>query len=278
MQRVHTLQSAPVTPSLREFVRAYAQRTVAWSGPDLVQPIPASLEHVLEFDFANPPEIEYPDGTRESAYRIAVVGPHTRPGINLRLNGAVQSFAIFFQPLGLWQLFRIPVSELTDRAYTGMELLGKATEEIWLRMAECASFEARVAIAESYLLERAAKASGRTPIMNAAVHSFQNRGAIRINELAHHCGLSVRHFERRFSGDFGMTPKLFARITRFQTALDAKLHSPQRSWLEIAHDFGYSDQMHMVRDFQGLSGASPGRIFSELGDTRPPALAASHHE
>jgi AraC-like DNA-binding protein len=72
-----------------------------------------------------------------------------------------------------------------------------------------------------------------------------------------------------------MTPKLFARIARFQTALDAKLHAPHKSWMSIAHDFGYHDQMHMIRDFEGLSGSSPGRILSELGDTRPPALAAS---
>lgn len=275
---MHILQSAPVVPGLRDFVRAYAQREVTWSGSDLVQPVPASLEHVLEFEFAKPPEIEYRDGVKEPAYRVAIVGPHTQPGINLRLSGHIESFAIFFQPLGLWQLFRIPVSELPDRAYRGGELLGKAIEELWLQMAECASFEARVATVERYLLERAARASGRTTIMKAAVHLFQCRGMCRIDELANHSGLSVRHFERRFSSDLGMTPKLFARITRFQTALDAKLHSPHRSWLAIAHDFGYHDQMHMIRDFQGLSGASPELILAQLGDTRPPALAASHRD
>ena len=272
---MHILQSAPVMPGLREYVRAYAQRKVEWSGPDLVQPVPASLEHILEFEFGTPPEIEYGDGTKESAYRISVVGPHTRPGINLRLNGRIQSFAIFFQPLGLWQLFRIPISELPNRAYRGGELLGNGVEELWLRLAECPSFQARVAAVESYLLERAARASGRTTTMKAAMHLFQLRGICRIDELAQHSGISVRHFERCFSSEIGMSPKLFARITRFQMALDVKLHSKHRTWLEISHDLGYHDQMHMIRDFQALSGASPQRVLVELGDTRPPALAAS---
>lgn len=73
-----------------------------------------------------------------------------------------------------------------------------------------------------------------------------------------------------------MGPEHFARVTRFQTALDSKLTAPQRTWLSIAHDLGYHDQMHMIRDFHALGGASPTGIPGELGDMRPPALAASN--
>jgi AraC-like DNA-binding protein len=273
---VHTLQSAPAAPGLRQYVRAYAQRDIRWSGSDLIQPVPASLEHILEFEFENSPEIHYHDGTSESAHRIAVVGPHTHRGITLHLSGHVQSFAIFFQPFGLWQLFRIPVSELLDKAHRGEDLLGKIMEELWLKLAECASFDNRVASVESYLLERAARAAGRTATMKAAMYLFQCGGRCRIDTLACQSGVSARHLERLFSSDVGIRPKLFARIARFQSALDIKLQTPERCWLSIAHDFGYHDQMHMIRDFQSLSGAAPERLLAELGDTRPPALARSH--
>lgn len=273
---MHILQSVSPANGLKEFVRAYAQRDVTSRGYELVQPIPASLEHILEFEFAEPPEIQYCDGTREFGHRIAVIGCHTRPGINLHLSGNIQSFGIFFQPLGLWQLFRVPASELTDSAFRGGDLLGNAIEELWFQLADCKTFETRVGTIDRYLLKRAERTSGRTAIMKAATYLFERRGMSRIDDLALHSGLSVRHFERRFASDIGMTPKLFARITRFQMALDTKLHFPNRTWLTISHDFGYHDQMHMIRDFEGLSGASPERILAELGDTRPPALAASH--
>ncbi len=272
---MHTLQSTLATPGLRNYVRAYAQRDVRWSGSDLIEPVPASLEHIVEFEFDSPPEIHYPDGTNESAYRISVVGPHTRPGINLHLNGSVQSFAIFFQPLGLWQLFRIPASELPDRAYKGEDLLGETMEELWLKLAESTSFANRVRTLERYLLERAARAAGRTATMKAAMYLFQHRGICRIDELAQQRGVSARHFERLFFSDIGIRPKLFARIARFQSALDVKLQTPQRSWLSIAHDFDYHDQMHMIRDFRSLSGAAPEQMLADLGDIRPPALAIS---
>ena len=79
---------------------------------------------------------------------------------------------------------------------------------------------------------------------------LRSKGAVRIDEIAFHAALSVRQFERRFAGEAGMPPKLFAQTARFQNALDAKRLSPSRSWLSVAHELGYFDQMHMIRDFQ----------------------------
>ncbi len=129
---------------------------------------------------------------------------------------------------------------------------------------------------ENYLFERAGRSFGQTSIMKAAAHLFQQRGTLRIQQLAIKSGLSTRQFERRFAESTGIAPKLFGRITRFQMALDGKLSAPDRTWLSIAHEFGYHDQMHMIRDFHGLGGASPANMLSELGDTRPPALAAAN--
>lgn len=240
-----------------------------------MQPVPASLEHILEFEFAGPPLVEYADGKCVHAHRIAVVGPHTQAGINIRMTGRVESFAIFFQPLGLRQLLRIPIWILADTSYSGADLLGRLSEDLWEQLAEAGTFKARVTVAERYLLWLTARASGRTPIMNAALHLFQRHGLSSIRELASSSGLSVRHFERRFVNEMGIRPKLFGRISRFQTALDAKLRFPDRNWLAIAHQFGYHDQMHMIRDFRDLGGAAPGQMLSELGDTRPPALASA---
>ena len=272
---MQTIESAAPRCELRAFVRAYAQRRVTDCGVDVLQPVPASLEQVLEFEFGDQPIVEYLQGAREAVPRIAVVGPHTFPPAQLRLRGTVESFAIFFQPLGLWQLFGVPVSVLADRAFEGVDLLGPGMRQLWNRLGECRGFEERVGIAERYLIMRAASPSRCTPIMSAALCMFRNGGGIRIDELANQAALGVRQFERRFMNEMGFAPKLFARITRFQMALDAKITSPGRSWLDVAHQFGYHDQMHMITDFRKLSGANPNAILELLGDMRPSALAAS---
>ncbi len=270
---MQTIVSVSPCPELKEYVRAFAQREID-STTEIVQPVLASLESVIEFDFHQSPVVEYDTGSNEAASPISIVGPHTSRRCCIRLKGPVNSFGIFFQPLGLWQIFGIPMGLLVNQAYTAHDVFGKGVGRLWQRMSETASFDARVKLAEEYLLRAGANIYDRTSVMNSALYVFRRQGETRIGALATHAALSVRQFERRFSEEIGMAPKLFARITRYQMALDAKITSPHRSWLEIAHNFGYHDQMHMIRDFQNLNNASPGRALIELGDMRPKALAA----
>jgi AraC-like DNA-binding protein len=266
---MHTCVSALPCPGLREYVRAFAQREISSSAPDIVRPVPANLDSTLQLDFGNSTIVEYVNGLSEVASSIAIIGPHTYRRCQIRLSGPIQSFGVFFQPLGLWRLFRIPMGLLVNQAYRAEFLLGNGVWSLWQRMAESVTFEERVHLAEKYLLDRVADICTKTQIVSSALHILHCQGGQSVVSLAGHAGLSVRQFERRFSNEIGMSPKLFARIARYQTALDSKLASPGRSWLEIAHNCGYHDQMHMIKDFQILSGYSPGAILLELGDMRP---------
>jgi hypothetical protein len=61
-----------------------------------------------------------------------------------------------------------------------------------------------------------------------------------------------------------MRPKLFARIARFEAALDTKARSATKSWTEVAHEFGYYDQMHMVHDFGEFTDKTPTETLLQL--------------
>jgi AraC-like DNA-binding protein len=61
-------------------------------------------------------------------------------------------------------------------------------------------------------------------------------------------GISDRQFERRSLAWAGVPPKALARVSRFQRAI-RKHRAGHASWLQIAHEVGYYDQMHLVRDF-----------------------------
>jgi transcriptional regulator GlxA family with amidase domain len=99
------------------------------------------------------------------------------------------------------------------------------------------------------------------------------QGKIHIADFARQYGITARHLERAFAAQTGTSPKMYARIARFQTALDVKVAAPEMTWLEISHALGYYDQMHLIHDFRKLGGGSPGRILEHLIDMRPEALA-----
>jgi AraC-like DNA-binding protein len=272
---MYSIESRLPCPELQPYVRAFAQREIAGPSVDIVQPMPASLESIIELDFGNPPIVESLNGKVQKATRTSIVGQGTYRRHWIRFRSPVDSFGIFFQPMGIRQLFGVPGRLLVNQEYAAIDVVGKSILQVWEQLAENKSFDARVQIVERHLVGAAASASTCTVVMASARRIFREGGAMQVRIFADHAALSVRQYERRFLDEIGIAPKLFARITRYQMALDAKVRTPARSWLTIAHEFGYHDQMHMIKDFQKLSGDTPCGIISELGDMRPDALAAS---
>jgi len=271
-----SLNSAPAGSNLRPYVRAFAQRKCESTDLFLVEAVPAQLEQVLNFELGALPGIRHRQCAIAS--EIWIGGAQTEfPGY-MELRPGVESFAIFFQPSGFSQLFERPVSEMTNRIYDAREVVGPCVRDLWNRLGEASSFESRIAAAERFLLQRVARADTKSAMARTATHIFRAHGAVRIADLAHHESMGLRHFERQFQREIGATAKGFARVARFQAAVDAKLASPGRSWLDIAHSIGYYDQMHMIHDFRELGRNTPTNLISQMGDVRPPALASATAE
>jgi AraC-like DNA-binding protein len=269
------VHSATPSTDLRGYIRAYAQREVVATARDLVQPIHPFLEHVLVFEFHDRTIVHFTDGKTETAFPISLVGCQISDSSNLRFSGRVESFAVFFHPLALAQLFGRPTAKLFNQAFDGSEALHNGLSEVWMKLAEAPAFQSRVRIMDAYLRKRAESSRILTAIPRSAAFLFENHGTIAVREMAFHAALSLRQYERRFLDEMGFSPKRFARVARFQSALDAKVISPGTSWLKIAHGLGYSDQMHMIHDFRALSGEPPDRTWRRMGDNRPSALASA---
>jgi AraC-like DNA-binding protein len=266
---MHRIQTAQPRLELKEFVRAFGSREMSLlPGLPYKQRNVTCLEHTIAFDFGARPRVVFDDGELRQTPRIHYVGPHTSPS-GFSTTGNVLGFAIFLNPLAAWQLFRIPLHPLANQDFDATDILGPGVHEVWLRLAESRSFSQQVQIAETYLLPFARNAQLSTTIMRAAHHLFHHKGPIRVEKMASQAGLGVRQFERRFLEGIGLTPKLFARAARFQMALDAsnRFTGPP-SGLEIAHEFGYFDQAHMVRDFHVFGGSPPSQIEKHIGDMR----------
>ncbi|MGB0122483.1 MAG: helix-turn-helix domain-containing protein [Silvibacterium sp.] len=269
------LQSMPPCQALRMYVRAYAQRKTQIADVPIFEPVPARLEQTLEFQFGDLYDVCFSGGLQLLSPPIVVVGLQTQLRADIRLYGQIESFAVFFQPSGFSQLFGIPMVKFLNQAYEATSVYGSDLRAIWNRLGESSSFTDRVSIIERFLLRLAACAPVTDSIAVSANRFLALRGIVSVSALAGQSGLSLRHFERRFFEGVGLPPKRFARIARFQTALDAKVANPDLTWLHIAHDLDYFDQMHMVHDFQKLGGDSPSRVLARLGDLRPEALASS---
>jgi AraC-like DNA-binding protein len=243
---------------LQRYVQFYTQRELQLRDPLFVHPVPARAAAMLEFIFGDRFKVLYSGSSMEETTPGAVVvGMQTRPHAQLRLQGSFQSFVIMFQPAGLEDLFSIALKELTDRTYDAHSVLGRPIAELQERLSDCDSFESRVKAADAFLSRMIPDALSVDRIAIATYRVLASQGRVRIPDLARNAGISQRQLEREFGARFGMRPKLYARIVRFQAALDCKARSVTKSWTDVSHEFGYHDQMHLIHDFEKFTVGTP---------------------
>jgi AraC-like DNA-binding protein len=98
--------------------------------------------------------------------------------------------------------------------------------------------------------------------VSAAVAAIMSSGPdLRIGKLARRVGLSQSALERRFRRTVGTSPRTFASIVRFRSAL--RLHTSGMDLTTVAHTAGYYDQSHFINDFRQMTGLAPRRFFRE---------------
>lgn len=265
---MHTIQMAVPNSRLTAFVRCFAQREISAPVSSLAQTALAQLEHTLAFYLQGRATMHYWSGSTAVLPRIHFVGAHTRSPGCAYFSGSVLAFGIFLKPFASWQLFRIPPAQFAEQEFQAEEVFGPWVTELWLKLAECEAFCDRIQVATETLLPFAEHASPLTRTMAAAQNLFQTSFGTRIQELASESCMSLRTYERKFVGEMGVSPKLFARLRRFQIALDRKRALGSR-WVDVAHDLGYFDQMHMVKDFRVFGGEAPSRLVENCGDHQP---------
>jgi len=94
-------------------------------------------------------------------------------------------------------------------------------------------------------------------VAQALDHIVREGGNVTVKQLQHNLRLSERSLERRFKQSVGISPKLFARICRFQASLHQLKNRSYDKLSDVAFDAGYADQSHFTRTFKEFTGIRP---------------------
>ncbi len=74
----------------------------------------------------------------------------------------------------------------------------------------------------------------------------QSRGCIPVSDLCSQLGVTERTLSRKFRETVGLSPKFFARIVQFNTAVALMFADNDAALTELAHECGYYDQAHFI--------------------------------
>jgi AraC-like DNA-binding protein len=174
---------------------------------------------------------------------------------------------IHFKPGGAFPFFKVPARELHNLHVSLEDLWGPGAGLLRERLLEAPTPEKKIHVLEQCLLEQAFKPLERHKAVDCALGLFRNiHTAPAIADLAEHIGISSRRFIQLFSNEVGLTPKLFARVRRFQEVLEQIRSGIEFSWVDLAASCGYFDQAHFIHDFKEFSGINPTTYVTQKTD------------
>jgi transcriptional regulator GlxA family with amidase domain len=164
-----------------------------------------------------------------------------------------------FYPHALRSVFGLDAGILTDLCLD-LDQLGRE-HGFYLSEQLCSalSAEEQVRCLSEYLffLVRRHSAHADEVMAYALRQMMQSKGNITLKELQDRLCLSERSVERRFRQYVGLSPKLFARICRFQASLHQLRDSRYEKLSDIAYENDYADQSHLIRSFKEFAGVAP---------------------
>jgi AraC-like DNA-binding protein len=256
----------PPAQSLRAYVRGYAYLHEVAPSAYPVLPHP---DVRIAFHLGNPYRVfDHRDGATQQLHPSAIVGPQTRHHVDLLPNERPSAFYVWFQPSGFQRLFGTGVPALVDQAYSAADVLGNGLRDVHEAIAGHTTTAGMTTVMDAFLLTRVRETRIDDAIDWAVEQLTTRRGGSDLDVLASSAGLSARQFRRRFASRYGIGPKQYAGLVRFSFAIELKQRRPSLTWTTIAHESGYFDQAHLVKDFRRLGTAPASRIMDALDPLR----------
>lgn len=202
----------------------------------------------------------FPDGCTDIIFQLEkteVVGCMTKSQKVITLPSQTM-LGIRFKPGRAFAFLHAPMNELTDKTID-ITLIRKGLNQY---MKDTSVIEDTISHIEQYLLTTEQKFDSKYKklllILDAIISM---NGAVSICPLAKEYDLSVRNLERYFKEVVGITPKMFARIIRFQRAYTLMTSPARNDLISIALLTGYYDQAHFTHEFTEFTGNSPSHFF-----------------
>lgn len=192
-----------------------------------------------------------------------VRGPNLRP-IRLEWMPGTSLVVSVIRVGRMGRVLDTPVSELANRTIP-LEFLidpGAVHQLTDAVRAGCTAAQWINAIGEWLLARMQLESQNRVAPLCLPVSTLSEPAEI----LAEYTNLSLRQFERRFLASYGVSLRDTRRLMRHAFAMTTIMRNPpgRGRLTEVAHEAGYYDQAHMVRDFAEMANMTPSALIKSI--------------
>jgi AraC-like DNA-binding protein len=217
----------------------------------LIVSIGPAIDVIAQTDSAQTPD----------SYRCVVGGLQASTAL-IAHDGNQEGVAIQLAPLGCRALFGMPARALWNISGEFEDIVGGAATELWERVQLADGWDERFAVCDDVFSRLVSDDELEPALRRSWLLLVGSAGTAPVAGLAGTIGWTRQHFARRFADEFGLSPKLAARVVRFDRA-HRMLANPLLSIAQVAHACGYYDQAHLTRECTEFAGIPPGRLFAD---------------
>jgi AraC-like DNA-binding protein len=125
--------------------------------------------------------------------------------------------------------------------------------------------QAKVRYVESFLRERLPAYDENINLIEMIInHISSNPDLMRVDDLVEELGLNKRTVQDMFHRYVGVSPKWVINRYRLQEATERLDQGDAVQFTHLAHELGYFDQAHFIKDFKAIIGKTPTEYAAEV--------------
>jgi AraC-like DNA-binding protein len=199
-----------------------------------------------------------------SEQQIFLTGIQNKPRTICSPEADAGTIGIELTPKGLYHLFHLSMSELTDRIYSFEDLFGAWGRRLQTILGDIEEPDAKIAQLQITLTHLMHQNTNDFSLLDHTIERLiQSHGMTRIQELARETGYSRRYLDMLFREHVGLSPKSLASILRFQSMYRGWMQVNLRTFSKDSLYAHYYDQAHFIKEFKRFTGYTPQK-YAEL--------------
>lgn len=182
-------------------------------------------------------------------------------------NDAIEIIGVRLMPFGVYTLFNIPLTELSDEPVELSLVVGKNIKELEEKIFNTQDIDGKIKLVRDWLFSLFVKREERYGLLIDTVYRiYSSQGKSAINLMCRKNYNYYKKVQRSFRESIGISPKFYARMVRFESmhnTLLTSLNSPDGKtkytidWLDIVNKFDFFDQSHLTKEFRFFTRHTP---------------------
>lgn len=221
--------------------------------------LPDGLPSLIYQDTAN----LFVDTNSKVLPQLYIYGQFTKFSEN-KVTGPFRIIGAYLAPIALKVLFGIDAKEFSN---LNIPLDNIVSNSVLEQLRDARSVYEKVDVLSNFLQSLLLQTKSISQNAKWALLLLQSGKSLK--EIQEEMKMSERSLERLANQHIGMSPKMYARVMRFQSSLNLLRAIDYDCLLDIALEYEYFDQAHFNREFKEFTGVTPSLFQKMMNEQLP---------